>query len=102
VHEIYRNLAACETKLKNFTEALSLLGSAKDWQKGCEGNKSPTLIITENLIKSAYESRGEKENAMECEGEVNRLKKATSMEENLYLSRSAVFTNLVESAINVS
>lgn len=59
MHEICRNRAACETKLNNFNEALNLLDSTKSWQKVCEGNKSPGLIITENLIRSVHESRGE-------------------------------------------
>lgn len=45
-HEIQRNRAACETKLQNYTEALNLLESTKSWQKVCEGNRSPGLIIT--------------------------------------------------------
>lgn len=58
VHDIFRNRAACETKLRNYQEALSLLDSTKDWQKVCEGSKSPGLLITETLIKSVHLSRG--------------------------------------------
>lgn len=63
VHEINRNRAACETKLSNYSEALSLLDSTKGWQKICEGNKSPGLIITQNFIRSVHASRGESEEA---------------------------------------
>lgn len=59
MHEIYRNRAAAEMKTENYDEALNILDSTKSWQKICEGNKSPGLIMTENLIMSVHLSRGE-------------------------------------------
>lgn len=35
VHDIFRNTASCESKMKNYSEALNLLDSAKGWQKVC-------------------------------------------------------------------
>ena len=80
MHEIHRNRALCETKLNNFSEALNLLDSTKSWQLICEGNKSPGLIITENLIRSVHQSRGEPEQAQECEVEVNKIRQSVSTE----------------------
>ena len=46
VHEIYTNRAACETKLKNYSEAINLLNTTYSWQKICEGSRSRNLQRT--------------------------------------------------------
>jgi hypothetical protein len=73
VHEINRNKAACETKLQNYDEALGLLNSTVEWQRVCEGVKSPGLIVTENLIKSLHESKGEKDLAKASEKRMKNI-----------------------------
>ena len=35
VHDMFRNKATCESKMKNYAEALNLLRSTKGWQKVC-------------------------------------------------------------------
>jgi tetratricopeptide (TPR) repeat protein len=45
VHDIFRNMATCESKLNNHKEALNLLNSTKDWQLVCEG-ESAGLALT--------------------------------------------------------
>lgn len=101
VHDIFRNRAACETKLNNFQEALSLLDSTKSWQKVCEGSKSPGLLITENLIRSIHASRGSMSELKESEAEIGRIKSSVSPSDNIYLSRSNVMVNIDQSAFHI-
>jgi tetratricopeptide (TPR) repeat protein len=46
VHDIYRNMANCKTQLNQYKDALTLLNSTKSWQQGCEGSRSPNLVVT--------------------------------------------------------
>lgn len=67
VHDIYRNMANCKSRLNQFKDALNLLNSTKSWQKGCEGSRSPNLVVTESLIRSVYHSKGDLNNMRESE-----------------------------------
>lgn len=44
--------------MKNYSEALNLLSSAKGWQKVCEGN-SPNYALTETMIQNVHKSKGD-------------------------------------------
>lgn len=102
VHEIMKNMATCKTKLNQFAEALSLLDSTKAWQKGCEGNRSPNLIVTENLIRSIHESRGEKNLLRESEQEILKIKQSVTMAEIKFVKNSMMTPiNLDQSSINI-
>jgi predicted RND superfamily exporter protein len=98
VHEVMKNLASCKTKLNQFSEALSLLDSTKDWQKVCEGSRSPSLILTENLIKNVHESRGDKKQKQESENELKKIQQSIEHSDFIYLQRTMVIpTNLDQS-----
>lgn len=57
VHDIYRSLATCKSKLGNHSDALSLLKDTLEWQLVCEG-KTPNVALTETLIQSVSRSSG--------------------------------------------
>jgi hypothetical protein len=57
VHDIYRSIATCQSKLGRHGEALGLLKSTLSWQLVCEG-KTANVALTETLIQSVSRSSG--------------------------------------------
>ena len=57
VHEIFRNMALCQSKMNNHTEALNMLSTTKGWQKICEGTTA-NLAVTERMIQEIHKSQG--------------------------------------------
>ena len=104
VHQIMNNYASCKTKLNQFSQALSLLDSTKMWQKGCEGSRSPSLLVTENLIRSVHESRGEKSLIKESDVEIAKIKQSVSYADLVFLknSKPVIPNNLDQSQININ
>ncbi len=51
VHDIYRSLAASQSKQGRHDEALKLLNETRSWQLACEG-KTHNLALTETLIQT--------------------------------------------------
>ncbi len=93
VHDIFRNIASCESKMKNYSEALSLLDSAKGWQKVCEGN-SPNCVLTETMIQQVHRSQGDEKRVKESQAEIVEIKKSYPVSENQNIKESLVNVNL--------
>jgi hypothetical protein len=60
IHDIYRCIATCKSKLGNHSEALGLLKNTLSWQLVCEG-KTANVALTETLIQSVSRSSGNNE-----------------------------------------
>ena len=74
------------------------------WQKGCEGSRSPSLLVTENLIRSVHESRGEKSLIKESDVEIAKIKQSVSYADLVFLknSKPVIPNNLDQSQININ
>ena len=96
-------MATCKTKLNQYKEALGLLDSTKSWQRGCEGSKSPNLLVTESLIKSVYEFQGEKQSMKKSEAEIIKIKNSVPVGEIKYVKNSMVYVpeSLEQSMVNI-
>ena len=60
MHDIYRSLAASQSKQGKHAEALQLLNDTRSWQLACEG-KTHNVALTETLIQSVCRSSNNQE-----------------------------------------
>lgn len=60
MHDIYRSIATCSSKLGRHSEALGLLKNTLSWQLVCEG-KTANVALTETLIQTVSRSSGNNE-----------------------------------------
>lgn len=70
VHNVYRNLAMCSSKLGLPQEALGLLKPTLQWQIVCQGNTF-NVMLTQTMIQTVSQSSG---NTQELEKSKTRVK----------------------------
>ena len=90
---MFRNVASCESKLKNYSIALNELDNVKVWQKVCEGN-SPNCVLTETMIQQVHKSQGDEKRVKESQMEINQIKKSYPVANNQNIKESIVNVNL--------
>lgn len=75
MHDIYRCLATCMSKQKDYNGAIHILKDTLSWQLACEG-KTPNVALTETLIQSV--SRSSNSLHEELERSIERMKEMES------------------------
>ena len=99
VHDIYRSMAACQSKMGLHKDALETLNTTLSWQLVCEG-KTSNVAQTETMIQSVSRTCGNKEELSKSMQRLEEMKTEIDSSESRMGSGSA--SSLNESMVSIS